>query len=43
MEKKGQIGNAISYAPASSTNVVSTDIFKYNNGKIGNNMYLYIQ
>ena len=43
MEKKGQIGNAISYAPASSTNVVSTDILKYNNGKIGNNMYLYIQ
>ena len=50
MGKKGQIGNAISYAPASSTNVVSTDIPKYNNGKIGNktsnpltNMYLYIQ
>jgi hypothetical protein len=32
-EKMGQIGNAISYAPAS--NVVSTDIPKYNNGKCG--------
>ena len=36
MGKKGQIGNAISYAPASAPNVVSTDIPKYNNGKIGN-------
>ena len=43
MGNKGQIGNAISYAPATTPNVVSTDIPKYNNGKIGNNMYLYIQ
>ena len=31
---KGKIGNAISYAPASN-NVVSTDIPKYNKGKVG--------
>jgi hypothetical protein len=50
MGQKGIIGNAISYAPASANNVVSTDIPKYNNGKIGNNistplthMYSYIQ
>ncbi len=34
MEKKGQIGNTISYAPAPSPNIVSTDIPKYN-GKVG--------
>lgn len=45
----GKIGNLISYAPASSPNIVSTDIPKYN-GKIGDNtptylthMYSYIQ
>jgi hypothetical protein len=35
MGNKGQIGNAISYAPASAPNVVSTNIPIYNNGKIG--------
>jgi len=43
-EKMGQIGNAISYAPAS--NMVSTDIPKYNNGQVGSthkpNMYWHI-
>ena len=50
MGQKGQIGKTISYTPVSIPNVVSTDISKYNNGKIGNktsnpltNMYLYIQ
>jgi hypothetical protein len=31
----GKIGNSISYAPAPSPNIVSTDIPKYNNGKPG--------
>lgn len=35
-EKMGQAGQSISYAPASN-NVVSTDIPKYNNGKVGIN------
>jgi len=50
MGQKGQIGKAISYAPASANNVVSTNISISNNGKIGNStpnplthMYSYIR